>query len=173
MNRLLHRKKLLNSNSFTLTEIILLLIVFCSSSGCYTGIPAETGGVQEAFEGQTLFSVQMGSQKYIVQAAMTHEEKSRGLSGNNPLQRVDGMLFLYNPPKQVVFWMKNTQVDLDIAFLDQQGYILTIEHMQANSLQPHFSPKPVSAVLELKSGEFRNAGVEPGDKIIWTGMGSD
>ena len=37
-----------------------------------------------------------------------------------------GMLFLFDPPRPVAFWMRNTPLPLDLIFLDASGRVLNV-----------------------------------------------
>ena len=45
------------------------------------------------------------------------------------------MVFVFENPKRVNFWMKNTRIDLSIAFIDKNNRIKQIESLKANSLK--------------------------------------
>ena len=65
--------------------------------------------------------------KIIVKLAESEEEKKRGFMFTNELEDFSGILFLYNEPKIVNFWMKNTFIDLIIVFIDNNKRIIQIE----------------------------------------------
>ena len=45
------------------------------------------------------------------------------------------MLFIYDQPQQVSFWMKDTRKDLSIAFINANNQIIQIENLKARSLK--------------------------------------
>ena len=51
--------------------------------------------------------------------------------GSTPIQELEwhlhGMLFLFEFPQEVAFWMKNTVLSLDLIFIDPAGQVLNID----------------------------------------------
>jgi len=78
-----------------------------------------------------------------------------------------GMIFPYNPPQQVAFWMKNTLVPLDMLFIRSDGTVVRIVTAKALDLTPVSSGEPISAVLELRGGRSAELGVKEGDRVEW------
>ena len=78
-----------------------------------------------------------------------------------------GMIFPYNPPQQVAFWMKNTLVPLDIIFIDANHKIARITNAQPLDLTPLPSGVPVTGVLELAGGRAAELGIKEGDIVRW------
>ena len=79
-----------------------------------------------------------------------------------------GMIFPYDPPQPVGFWMKNTLIPLDMIFIRPDG---TIANIAANtvplSLEMVPSVEPVAAVLEIAGGRSAELGIKAGDKVDW------
>ena len=57
-----------------------------------------------------------GKAKFDVVLAASPEARERGLMFKSHLPKSEGMLFIYEYPQQVSFWMKNTLMPLDILF---------------------------------------------------------
>ena len=52
--------------------------------------------------------IEIGDKKYNVEVAQTDEEKTKGLQGKKELAEDEGMLFIYDEPQTVGFWMQDT-----------------------------------------------------------------
>jgi len=78
-----------------------------------------------------------------------------------------GMIFPYDPPQTVAFWMKNTLVPLDIIFIRSDGTIVRVTHAKALDLTPLPSGEPVAAVLEIRAGRAAELGIKEGDVASW------
>ena len=63
--------------------------------------------------------IEIGDKKYNVEVAQTDEEKTKGLQGKKELAEDEGMLFIYDEPQTVGFWMQDTDIPLDIVFIDE------------------------------------------------------
>jgi len=100
--------------------------------------------------------------------ARTAEEQSRGLMHRQSLAPDRGMIFPYEPPQQVGFWMKNTLIPLDMIFIRKDGSIANIaENTVPLSLEMVPSAEPVVAVLEIAGGRSAELGIKPGDRVRW------
>lgn len=109
-----------------------------------------------------------GEHRLTVEVAKTPEEQAQGLMFRNSVPPDRGMIFPYDPPVQVSFWMKNTLVPLDMVFIGPDGKIGRIAaNTVPMSLDPVPSIDPVSAVLEIAGGRAAELGIKEGDKVNW------
>ena len=97
--------------------------------------------------------------------ATTPQQREIGLMMRPSMAVNDGMLFVFERPGQQCFWMKNTLIPLDAAFVDDGGAIVNIAHMKPQTLDGHCSEKPVRYVLEMNDGWFAKRGIKPGFKL--------
>ena len=77
--------------------------------------------------------------RFTVEVARTLPEQETGLMNRPTLAPDRGMIFPYNPPQPVAFWMKNTMVPLDMIFVAPGGKILRIS---ANAVPYSLEPVP-------------------------------
>ena len=109
-----------------------------------------------------------GAVAVTVEVARTLEEQNYGLMNRQSLAPDRGMIFPYDPPQTVGFWMKNTLIPLDIIFIGPGGKILNIaENTPPLSLKARMSDGPVEAVLELSGGRSAELGIKAGDRVDW------
>jgi len=106
--------------------------------------------------------------EFTVEVARTNAEQARGLMFRTELAPDKGMIFPFDEVRQANFWMKNTQISLDIIFVRADG---SIESIAANttpySLDGVPSGEPVAMVLELAAGRSAELGLEAGDLVEW------
>ena len=75
------------------------------------------------------------------------------------------MLFDFQTPQPVAFWMKNTPLPLDMLFIDATGTVVRIAADTVPfSETPVPSEQPIRAVLEVNAGTAERLGIEPGAK---------
>jgi len=107
-----------------------------------------------------------GEHLFRAEVADTTAERSRGLMFREELAPDAAMLFLFEPPRRVSFWMKNTYISLDMLFIDARGRIVHIaERTEPETLDPHGPDQPVRAVLEINGGLADRLGIRPGDEV--------
>ena len=109
--------------------------------------------------------------KVRVELALTSEEQSRGLMFRKELKEDHGMLFVFKEAGEKSFWMKNTLVELDMAFLDGDLKVRKVFHRVTPStpgqgdLEVARVSAPALCVLELAGGAARRHGLRPGARI--------
>ena len=99
------------------------------------------------------------------QLAATTQQRMIGLMHRKEMPAHEGMLFMFEEPSKQCFWMKNTLLPLSAAFIADDGTIVNIEDMQAQTTASHCSNKPVRFVLEMNQGWFAKKGLKSGSKL--------
>lgn len=104
-----------------------------------------------------------------VEIADTASERARGLMFRNRLTAGSGMLFIYDQPQPVSFWMRNTLIPLDMIFMDATGTVRHIHPMarpQDDTSIPGAmigDPAPDRLmVLEVAGGDAARLGIREG-----------
>ena len=110
----------------------------------------------------------VGTHKVTAEIARSPEQRALGLMNRFSLKPDHGMLFIFERPEPLGFWMKNTFIPLSIAFIGTDGRIVNIEDMKPQTEETHWSKGPALYALEMKKGWFAERGIGPGAKV--TGM---
>lgn len=104
-----------------------------------------------------------------LEVAQTRQQQATGLMSRESLADNRGMLFPFNPPQSVSFWMKNVLIDLDMIFL-RGGKIIAIQHNAppcSSTPCPTYGPEGevIDQVIELRGGRAAELGIQAGDRI--------
>ena len=105
------------------------------------------------------------TQKAVVEVADTPDVRATGLMNRFALQPDHGMLFVFDRPQPLAFWMKNTYIPLSIAFVDAGGNILNIEDMQPQDESTHWSRGQALYAIEMRRGWFAAKDIAAGAKV--------
>jgi len=105
-------------------------------------------------------------QKLEVEIASTPQMRALGLMNRFSLRTDHGMLFVFETPQPLAFYMKNTYVPLSIAFVDARGRILNIEDMRPLDESTHWSKGQALYAIEMRQGWFASKGIGPGDAVV-------
>jgi uncharacterized membrane protein (UPF0127 family) len=115
-------------------------------------------------------SADIANQRINLEVARTPHQLSKGLMYRTSLGADQGMLFIYNPPQPVGFWMKNTKIPLDMVFL-RDGQV---KMLKANVPPCITNPCPtygpgsevsIDQVIELRAGRAAQLGIKIGDRV--------
>ena len=103
----------------------------------------------------------------LVEVAISADERQQGLMGRRSMPLDWGMLFDFGHLQIIHMWMKNTNIPLDMLFIDEKGNISAI----AGNTVPYStdiisSPHPARAVLELNAGTISRLKIKVGDTIV-------
>jgi uncharacterized membrane protein (UPF0127 family) len=147
---------------------LLLVLAFacaCAASAQIVGEPSSAllSGMPR---GHVWIETAGGTHTFQVWIADNDRRRQQGLMFIKDLPADHGMLFLFDRPQPVSFWMKNTYISLDIVFITSEGLVANIAHRtQPLSLTPIESVAPVTAVLEIAAGTAARIGLAPGDRV--------
>lgn len=126
---------------------------------------APVGALAECSENSVQIRGDFGKARFTVEVADDNQERAQGLMFREHLPTSSGMLFLYERPTSLSFWMRNTLIELDIIFIDETG---TITHVHDRA-QP-LDETPITggrglAVLEINGGLAKRLGIAPGNEL--------
>jgi len=104
---------------------------------------------------------------HVIQAelAVTEAQQMVGMMFRREMGPNDGMLFVNDTPGVRCFWMHNTLLPLSIAFIADDGSIVNIDEMAAQTDTSHCSAKAVRFALEMSQGWFARHGIKAGFKL--------
>ena len=101
-----------------------------------------------------------------VELAVTAAQRQRGLMFRRRLEADAGMLFLWKRPQHLSFWMRNTDLPLDIIFIEPDLKILGIvENAEPHTDAPREVPGLSQYVLEVNAGFARRHGLGVGTRV--------
>lgn len=158
-----------------------ILLLGCSST---TAVSPESSGGQtntspsstqaeplQANRGQSLpvsAQAEVRAQTIQLEVAQTRSQQAMGLMYRTSLADDRGMLFPFDPPQTVSFWMQNVVIPLDMVFL-QDGVVRAIAAdvpLCSTEPCPTYGPGvPVDQVIELRGGRAAELGIQVGDRI--------
>ncbi len=108
--------------------------------------------------------------KIDIQIAGTEFDRQLGLMFRKSMNENQGMLFIFPDNRIRSFWMRNTEIPLDIIFVDSAKTILNIaKNTTPYSDNSYSSSGPAKYVVEVNGGFTDRHNLAPGDKISWTG----
>ncbi|PZU79919.1 MAG: hypothetical protein DI528_22950 [Shinella sp.] len=106
------------------------------------------------------------SHEFQVELALSPEQRERGLMYREKLGDNEGMIFDFGLEREVMMWMKNTPLSLDMLFIDGAGRVQRV----ASRAVPYSesiiaSGGPARFVLEIRGGRAAELGIAPGAQV--------
>lgn len=103
-----------------------------------------------------------GADTVVAEVASTAEERADGLMYRDEVPDGTGMLFVFTDSQPRSFWMANTYVALDIAYMDPSFRIVDIVAMEPLVTDSYPSSAPAMFGLEVRQGWFAEQGIAIG-----------
>ncbi len=160
-----------------LTRLFGLTLSLFFLGSCSSLLPlalAETSPTvtEESSRGQILpitATVVLGGETIKLEVAETPEEQAMGLMYRTFLADDRGMLFPFNPPRPVRFWMKNCLISLDMIFIRDgvvRAIIPDVPPCTAEPCPTYGPDVPIDGVIELRAGRASELGLAVGDRLV-------
>lgn len=108
--------------------------------------------------------VVFGADTVVAEIAATADERAQGLMYREELPDGTGMLFVFQDNAHRAFWMANTYIPLDIAYMDPSYRIIDIVAMEPLVTETYPSSGPAMFALEVRQGWFGEHGIGVGDQ---------
>lgn len=107
-------------------------------------------------------NIKINNKEYSLIYCLTEEEKERGLQNVESMEDNEGAFFDYreDPQEEISFWMKDTEIPLDIIFVGEDDKVISCKEGIPNS-EDMITENNVYYVIELNKG----SGVKPGDEV--------
>ena len=106
-----------------------------------------------------------------VELARTPGQREFGLMYRAHLDEDAGMLFIFPAAEPLKFWMKHTEIPLDMIFADSSAVVVGIvANATPYSERPIGPDTPALYVLEVNGGFCARHGVHNGDRMSFVGF---
>ncbi|MCG8603556.1 DUF192 domain-containing protein, partial [bacterium] len=158
--------------SFSSISRLLFSSLFLFLLGCQPDAQSDTRARDEvqALEHKAsrpnLHLIKVDGVPLEVEIAQDPETLASGLMYKERLPENEGMLFVFESTRVLSFWMRNTFIPLDIAFIDDSGSIVDIQRMEAlDESKQYISKVPALYALEVNVGWFQRNNVKVGSKV--------
>ena len=119
----------------------------------------------ETAQADERYKLSIGTHVISTELATTDSSREHGLMHRRKLCTNCGMLFIFPVEDRWAFWSKNTPLALSVAFIDNNGVIISISDMSPDSLDIYTSPQNVAYALEMPRGWFSQHKIKNGERF--------
>ncbi len=106
-----------------------------------------------------------------VEVARTEAERNLGLMFRKELDENAGMVFVYDRPQRLIFWMRNTFISLDMIFLDAERRVVgVVENTTPQTDTPRSVQGNTQYCVEVNAGFASKHGIGPGVLARFVGI---
>ena len=153
-------------------RIVPLILLALSSLWFAACEPAASSSPQQAavIAGpDSYFPMKVNDTTLHLQVALSQSEQARGLMFRESLDKDHGMIFVFKEAGSRAFWMRNTPIRLDLAYIDPSGKILEVRKLYpySETTVPSRSDA-VQFVIEMNRGWFDANNLGPGSQLDLT-----
>ena len=146
--------------------VILFLSGIISCGGNNKG--SEAGSNPEKKQEDNLATIKIAGLPLKVEIVQDEDERMRGLMYREELPEDQGMLFVFATERILSFWMRNTFIPLDIAFINSGGKIVDIQYMEPlDESKQYISAAPGLYALEVNAGWFEKNKIKVGSQVLF------
>ncbi len=156
---------------------VVLLVASCTPADAARAGASEAGPADARTEGAAAETpdagtlppagyawVIFGADTVLAEVAATADERAEGLMYRDDVPDGTGMLFVFQDNQPRAFWMANTYVPLDIAYMNPSYRIVDIIAMEPLVTESYPSREPSMFALEVRQGWFEENGIAVGEQ---------
>jgi uncharacterized membrane protein (UPF0127 family) len=141
----------------------MLILLAC---GRQESGPQDRTDAEEQTDARPLHTITINGVPLKVEIAQDPETRTHGLMFREDMPEDEGMLFVFSEQRILSFWMRNTFIPLDIAFINSEGIIVDIQRMEPlDESKQYLSSAPALYALEVNAGWFEKHNVKAGGKV--------
>jgi uncharacterized membrane protein (UPF0127 family) len=116
--------------------------------------------------------IYLGAETFNAELAISRREQMTGMMFRTNIQETDAMLFVLPYTQRADFWMKNCPESISAAYINPDGVIEEIHHLEANNTNGVMAAtENIRFVLETKDGWFARHNIGVGT-VVRTERGS-
>ena len=128
----------------------------------------DTEPTQQPKDNANLHAISVDGVRLHVEIAQDPEALANGLMFREDLKEDEGMLFVFESSRILSFWMRNTFIPLDIAFVDEDGTVVDIQQMEAlDERKQYISKAPALYAIETNAGWFKRNNLKEGSTVVF------
>ncbi|MBL0927849.1 MAG: DUF192 domain-containing protein [Phycisphaerales bacterium] len=162
----------------TLARLLAACALALAAAGCATTL---TGCERKAPPGTV--RVEISGRPFFLKLAADDTTRVKGLGGVASIEPDGGMIFVFPVSIPLEFIMRDCPSDIDVAFLNERGMVVSLHEMKAEEprrpdepetgnfatdkyearLKRYPSVYPARFAVEVAPGTLRRLGVRPGD----------
>ena len=161
------KKQMIIRKSYFHLFILMLSSCLLYSTSAISEKPGHLDDLVGWREGSVTIQIQpKKSIEFEVLIAQSNKERRQGLMHIKTMKNNEGMLFIFDPERNVSMWMRNTPMTLDMIFINKKGSIINI----AKNTTP-YSTRGISSggsilwVLEINGGLSDRMNIKNGDLV--------
>ena len=149
---------------------LVVILVFPILTGCME-IPRGSSERNDLSALETVTISIAGKATYTAYVADQDKTRQFGLMNVSeaelPTDR--GMVFVFHSDQLLSFWMRNTIIPLDIAYIRSDGLIVKTYTMEPLNEAGYPSIEAARFALEVRAGQFAARGIQVGDRVTIPG----
>lgn len=110
--------------------------------------------------------LEIAGQKITAEVVRTPEKRAKGLSGRESLEDGEGMLFVFDTPSKLTFWMKGMNFPLDFIWIRGNEIRDLSPNVPVDYPGLLHTREEVDKVLEVNVGFVDEYSIHIGDSIV-------
>ena len=152
-----------------LSALILGVLLCCTRQEQESSLQHDGGANEDTpVTNPNLHTIKIGGVPLHVEIAQKEEDREHGLMFREDLAENEGMLFVFPSTRILSFWMRNTFIPLDIAFISDDGAVVDIQHMEPlDESKRYISQAPALYALEVRAGWFEKNKIKVGSRVVF------
>ncbi len=155
-----------------ISNLFIVIILLFSSCKTETKQEIKTETINFTKEGILTISkpdTETALTHFDIEIAESEYETQTGLMYRNSMKENQGMLFIFPDVAVHSFYMKNTEISLDIIYIDENLNIVSFQKNAKPFDETGLSSKvPIKYVFEINAGLSDKLGLEVGDVVSFT-----